>query len=106
MSNKKIPSFLPNFSKRDVFAHMNNKINYLTRLKDVTDGFKAKQTLIDARVRNIENQNMLNYQGEHNRIIYALNHVALPGLTREMFKRRRNRFQELGFGAVKGNPKE
>jgi hypothetical protein len=93
MSNKTKPSFLPNFSKRDVFAHMNYKINYLTRLKDITDGFKAKQTLIDARVRNIQNQNMLNYQGERDRIIYDLSHTALHGLTREMLKMRRNKLQ-------------
>ena len=106
MSNKNRPSFLPNFSKRDVFAHMNNRINYLTRLKDITDGFQAKQTLIDARVRNIENQNMLNYKGEYDRIIYALNHSAVSGLNREMLKRRRNKLQNLGLGAVKGDPME
>ena len=104
MRNK--PDFLPTFSKRDVFAHMNNKINYLTRLKDITDGFKAKQTLIDARVRNIETQSMMNYQGEYDRIIYALNHSALPGLTREMLKRRRNKLQQIGVEAVKRNPME
>ena len=96
--------FLPNFSKRDVFHHMKNKINYLTRLKDVTDGFKAKQTLIDARKKNIENQNMLNYQGEYDRIIHALNHSAIAGLDRRMLKRRRNELQKLGVNAIRTNP--
>ena len=63
MRNK--PDFLPTFSKRDVFGHLHNKINYLTQLKHITDGFQAKQTLIDARERNIQRQNMLNYQGEY-----------------------------------------
>ncbi len=95
------PSFLPDFSKRDVFDHMNNKINYLTRLKDVTDGFKAKQALIDARAKNIQNQNMLNYQGEYDRIIYALNHSAVPGLNRDLLKKRRDELRKLGVKAVR-----
>ena len=99
MRNK--PDFLPTFSKRDVFGHLNNKINYLTQLKHITDGFQAKQTLIDARAKNIQNQNMMNYQGEYDRIIYALNHSALPGLTRPMLKKRRNELQKLGVEAVK-----
>jgi hypothetical protein len=102
MRNK--PDFLPTFSKRDVFAHMNNKINYLTRLKDVTDGFKAKQTLIDARARNIQNQQMLNYQSEYDRIIYALRHSAAPGLNRPLLKKRRDELQKLGVKAVRVNP--
>ena len=89
------PDFLPKFSKRDVFHHLHNKINYLTRLKDVTDGFKAKQTLIDARKKNIEHQNMLNYQGEYDRIIHALNHSAIRGLNKQMLKRRRKELQDL-----------
>ena len=97
-------SFLPDFGKRDGFDHMQNKINYLTRLKDVTDGFKAKQTLIDARAKNIRNQNMLNYQGEYDRIIYALNHSAFPGLNRGLLKQRRDELQKLGVKAVKPKP--
>ena len=99
MSNHK-PEFLPKFSKRDVFGHLNNKINFLTRLKDVTDGFKAKQALIDARKKHIHNQNMLNYQGEYNRIMHALNHSALPGLNRQLLKERRNELRKLGVKAV------
>ena len=95
------PSFLPDFSKRDVFHHLNNKINYLTRLKDITDGFKAKQTLIDARARNIHNQNMLNYQGEYDRIIYALNHSAIGGLNSDMLRKRRDELRKLGVNAVR-----
>ena len=104
MRNK--PDFLPTFSKRDVFAHMNNKINYLTRLKHITDGFQAKQFLVDAHVRNIQRQNMLNYKGEYDRIIYALNHSAAPGLDRTMLKKRRNKLVELSKGAVKVNHME
>ena len=89
------PDFLPNFSKRDVFNHMNNKINYLTRLKDITDGFKAKKFLIDSRKKHIDHQNYLNYQGEYDRITHALNHSSVPGLNREMLKRRRNELQKL-----------
>ena len=95
MSSKNKPEFLPKFSKRDVFAHMNNRINFLTRLKDITDGFKAKQTLIDARAKNIHNQQMLNYQGEYDRIIHALNHSAIRGLNREMLRERRKELQDL-----------
>jgi hypothetical protein len=102
MRNK--PDFLPTFSKRDVFGHLHNKINYLTQLKHITDGFQAKQFLIDAHARNVQRQNMLNYQGEYDRIIYALNHSALPGLTREMMKRRRNKLVNLGVEAVRVNP--
>ena len=100
------PNFLPDFSKRDVFAHLHNKINYLARLKDITDGFKAKQTLIDARAKNLNNQNMLNYQGEYDRIIYALNHSAVPGLNRQLLKKRRDELHKLGVRAVKANPVE
>ena len=82
---------------------MKHKINYLTRLKDVTDGFKAKQTLIDARKKNIEHQNMLNYQGEYDRIIHALNHSAIGGLDRNMLKKRREELHKLGVKAVKTN---
>ena len=80
---------------------MNNRINYLARLKDVTDGFKAKQALIDARARNIQNQNMLNYQGEYDRIIYALNHSAIPGLNRDLLRKRREELKKLGVKAVR-----
>jgi len=94
------PDFLPNFSKRDVFNHMNNKINYLSRHKDVTDGFKAKQFLIDARKKHIQHQNMLNYQGEYDRIIHALNHSAIGGLTRDMLRKRRDELRKLGINSV------
>jgi len=95
------PNFLPDFSKRDAFDHMHNRINYLTRLKDVTDGFKAKQALIDARDKHIKNQSMLNHQGEYNRIIHALNHSAIPGLNRDLLKHRRDELRKLGVQAVK-----
>jgi len=95
------PSFLPYFSKRDAFEHMNNRINYLARLKDVTDGFKAKQALIDARVKHIHNQSMLNHQGEYNRIMYALNHSAIPGLNRDLLRKRREELKKLGVKAVR-----
>jgi hypothetical protein len=104
MRNK--PDFLPNFGKRDVFGHMRNKINYLTQLKHITDGFQAKQFLVDARARNIQNQQMLNYQSEYDRIISALNHSAVGGFNRPMLKRRRNELQKLGVMAVKSNPLE
>lgn len=103
MRNK--PSFLPDFSKRDPFDHMQSRISYLARLKDVTDGFKAKQFLIDARAKNIRNQNMLNHQGEYDRIIYALNHSAVPGLNRPLLKARRKQLEKLGVKAVR-NPVE
>jgi hypothetical protein len=93
-------SFLPSFSKRDVFDNMLNRINYLTRLKDITEGFKAKHALIDARAKHIRNQNMLNYQGEYDRIIHALNHTAAPGLSRDMLKSRRKELEKLGVKAV------
>ena len=99
MRNK--PDFLPNFGKRDVFGHMRNKINYLTQIKHITDGFQAKQFLVDARARNIQNQNMLNYQSEDDRITYALDHSAVRGLNREMLKKRRNELQDLGVKVVK-----
>ena len=99
MRNK--PDFLPNFGKREVFGHMRNKIKYLTQLKHITDGFQAKQFLVDARARNIQNQNMLNYQSEYDRITFALGHSAVRGLDREMLKKRRNVLQDLGVQAVK-----
>jgi hypothetical protein len=67
----------------------------------MTDGFQAKQTLIDARARNIQNQNMLNYQSEYDRIMYALNHSAAPGLNRDMLRRRREELRKLGVKAVR-----
>ena len=99
MRNK--PDFLPNFGKREVFGHMRNKINYLTQLKHITDGFQAKQFLVDARARNIQNQQMLNYQSEYDRIMFALNHSAVRGFNRKMLKDRRNVLQDLGVKAVK-----
>ena len=104
MRNK--PDFLPNFGKRDVFGHMRNKINYLTQLKHITDGFQAKQFLVDARARNIQNQNMLNYQSEYDRIMYALDHSSVRGFNRDMLRKRRNELKALGVKAVKPNQPE
>ena len=105
------PSFLPNFSKRDLFHDMHKRSSYLTNLKKAVDNFKAKQTLVDARAENIKRQQMLNYQGEYDRIIYALQHSAAPGLDREMLEQRRpmllKRARELidiGVKAVRLNP--
>ena len=97
-------SFLPDFSKRDLFFDMRRRSNYLDNLKRVVDNFKAKQVLIDARAENIKRQQMLNYQGEYDRIINALRHSAVPGLNRAMLKKRRDELQNIGVKAVRANP--
>ena len=104
MKNKS--SFLPDFSKRDLFFDMRRRSNYLDNLKRVVDNFKAKQVLIDARAENIKRQQMLNYQGEYDRIINALRHSAVPGLNRAMLKKRRDELQNIGVKAVRANPLE
>ena len=101
MSTKKSKHhFLPDYSHRDPFGHMNNRLNYLSRLKDVTDGFKAKQYLIDARRKHLQNQQMLNYQGEYDRIMHALGNSAMPGLNIESLRNRRAELHKLGVKAL------
>ena len=99
-------SFLPDFSKRDLFFDMHRRSNYLDNLKRVVDNFKAKQVLIDARAENIKRQQMLNYQGEYDRIINALRYSAVPGLNRAMLKKRRGELQKIGVKAFRDNPLE
>ena len=103
MKNKQ-PSFLPDFSKRNLFNDMNKRSNYLTNLKKAVGNFKAKQTLVDARAANIKRQQMLNYQSEYDRIMSALNHSAIPGLDLRMLDDRRKELQNLGVKAVRLNP--
>ena len=102
--NTKKPSFLPDFSKRNLFNDMHKRSYYLTNLKKAVDNFKAKQTLVDARAENIKRQQMLNYQGEYDRIMFALNHSAIAGLDRDMLDDRRKELQKLGVKAVRLNP--
>ena len=97
-------SFLPDFSKQDLFYNMRKRSYYLDNLKKAVDNFKAKQTLVDARAENIKRQQMMNYQSEYDRIIAALNQSAIPGVTRNMLKERRNELRKLGVKAVKNNP--
>ena len=47
-------SFLPDFSKQDLFYDMHKRVRYLDNLKKAVDSFKAKQTLVDARAENIK----------------------------------------------------
>ena len=75
---------------------MHRRTNYLDNLKRVVDNFKAKQVLIDARAENIKRQQMLNYQGEYDRIISALRQSAISGFTKEMLRERRRELRELG----------
>ena len=103
MNNKK-PSFLPDFSKRNLFNDMHKRSYYLTNLKKAVDNFKAKQTLVDARAANIKHQQMLNYQSEYDRIMSALNHSAIAGLDLRMLDDRRKELQKLGVKAVRFNP--
>ena len=49
---------------------------------------------------------MLNYQGEYDRIIYALNHSAIPGLNRDLLRKRREELKKLGVKAVRSTPLE
>jgi hypothetical protein len=44
-------SFLPDFSKQDLFYDMHKRSRYLENLKKAIDNFKAKQTLVDARAK-------------------------------------------------------
>ena len=94
-------SFLPDFSKKDRFYDMRKRSHYLENLKKVVDNFKAKQTLVDARANNIKRQQMLNYQGEYDRIIGALQSSAIPGLDKDMLRRRRDELRKLGVVAVR-----
>jgi hypothetical protein len=59
---------------------------------------KLNKHLIDARRKHIHNQNMLNYQGEYNRIMHALNHSAIPGLNIDLLLKRKER-HKLGVKA-------
>ena len=103
--NTKKPSFLPNFSKRNLFDDVPKRSYYLTNLKKkAIDNFKAKQTLVDARAANIKRQQMVNYQSEYHRIMSALNHSAEPGLDLWMLDNRRKELQKLGVKAVRLNP--
>ena len=102
--NDKKPSFLPDFSKINLFNDMHKRSYYLTNLKKAVDNFKAKQTLVDARAANIKRQQMMNYQSEYDRIIFALNHSAAPGLDLVMLDDRRKELQKLGVKAVRLNP--
>ena len=104
MNNKK--KILPDFSKRNLFNDMHKRSYYLTNLKKAVDNFKAKQTLVDARAANIKRQQMVNYQSEYDRIMSALNHSAIAGLTHEMLDNRRKELQKLGVKAVRLNPME
>lgn len=96
-------SFLPDFSKkRDLFYDMRKRSYYLDNLKKAVDNLKAKQTLVDARAENIKRQNMMNYLGEYDRIIAALNQSAIPGVNRDMLRKRRDELKKkLGVKAVK-----
>lgn len=91
---------LPNPSKRDPFNHLKTRIHYLTNLKHIVDGYKAKQGHVDAIKRNVENQKMKNYQMEYDRIIEALNHSAMPGLSRDQLYERRKHLRNLGIKGV------
>ena len=66
-------SFLPDFSKKDLFYDMHKRVRYLDNLKKAVDSFKAKQTLVDARAENIKRQQMMNHKSEYDRIVSALN---------------------------------
>ena len=101
MENK--VSFLPDFSKKDLFYDVRKRSYYLDNLKKAVDNFKAKQTLVDARAENIKRKQMMNYQSEYDRIIAALNQSAIPGVTRNMLKEIRNELRKLGVKAVKNN---
>jgi len=91
---------LPSISKRDPFAHLKTRVNYLTNLKHIVDGYKAKQSHVDAMKRHIDNQKMLNYQMEYDRIITALSHSATPGMSLPQLDHRRKQLRKLGITAV------
>lgn len=91
---------LPSISKRDPFAHLKTRVNYLTNLKHLVDGYKAKQSHVDAMKRHIENQKMLNYQMEYDRVITALNHSATPGMSLFQLDKRKQELRKLGIKSV------
>ena len=91
---------LPSVSKRDPFAHLKTRVNYLTNLKHLVDGYKAKQSHVDAMKRHIENQKMLNYQMEYDRVITALNHSATPGMSLFQLDKRKQELRKLGIKSV------
>ena len=80
---------------------MHKRNHYLENLRKAVDNFKAKQTLVDARINNIKRQQMLNYQSEYDRIIGALNSSAIPGVDKDMLRRRRDELRKLGVVAVR-----
>ena len=88
-------SCLPDFRKKDLFYDMRKRSHYLENLKKAVDNFKAKQTLVDARANNIKRQQMLNYKGEYDRIIGALQSSAIPGLDKDMLRRRRDELRDI-----------
>ena len=94
-------SFLPDFSKKDLFYDMHKRNHYLENLRKAVDNFKAKQTLVDARINNIKRQQMLNYQSEYDRIIGALNSSASPGVDKDMLRRRRDELRKLPIKALR-----
>ena len=96
-------SFLPDFSTKDLFYEMHKRSRYLDNLKKAVDNFKAKQTLVDARAENIKRQQMMNYKSEYDRIIGALNSSAIPGLNRDMLRRRRDELKQITANAIRGN---
>jgi hypothetical protein len=91
---------LPSISKRDPFAHLKTRVNYLTNLKHIGDGYEAKQSHVDAMKRHIENQKMLNYQMEYDRVITALNHSATPGMSLFQLDKRKQELRKLGIKSV------
>jgi hypothetical protein len=95
-------SILPKPSYNDPLKHLKTRINYLSRVKQLIDGNRAREALIDARDRNIKLQNMKNYQMEYDKIITALDHSAMPGLSRKQLIDRRNELRKLGIKAVSG----
>ena len=102
LTDKSIASLmLPSFSTQDLFYLMNKRSKYLTNLKNAVDNFKAKQTLIDARADNIKRQQLMNYQGEYDRIVAALNHSAYRGLNNDMLKNRLRELKALGKNGIK-----
>ena len=102
LTNKSIaPFMLPGFSTQDLFYHMNTRSRYLTHLKNAVDNFKARQTLIDARVENIKRQQLTNYQGEYDRIMAAVNRSAIPGLSEAMLRKRESDLKKLAGKALR-----
>jgi hypothetical protein len=95
-------SILPKPSYNDPLKHLKTRIDYLNRVKQLIDGNRAREALIDARRRNIEQQNMKNYQMECDKIILALEHSASPGLSRKQLINRRDEVRKLGIKSVSG----